>query len=319
MKIVASLFLVLFLLISITFNASAAIKIDGNVHDFEWDNAEYIQIISHPESNNVGFSLLKYCLDSNGYDVYVMLYLADGLSENLDNCGFILTLNDVIEIKANNECVTAEYDPVLYNVSSSFRINESDGAYFEIKVSFKKGLPDSVGGTVSCIDGAGNNSYFYPFAFNNPYSVTELTHKPSVTLSEKTTRVKITERDTVKSETTKKPVTEKVKTTAPKRKVDKTLVYFYEKEVFISEVYVSETASAVNVAPVEESTTLSSAAEQTQRSFQIADGVEIQKIVCIIGGVVLMAFAAWAGMSVKKSANKNDSDTDNTDNDKDNK
>ena len=300
-RIIATAF-ALILIFVISFDSSASIKVDGVEERYEWNNAEYINLISRADSNNVDFALIKCYFDSNGYDAYFMLYSTDRLSDNLNNCGFILTLDNGVEITVNPNDVIVDAEPSLYNVSAKINVDESDGTYCEIKVSFKKGLPDVVSGTVSYLDGTGNNSYYYPFSFVfKEHSDADV----SVITTENTTKVKTTKpKTTTDPKTTKVVETEKNKTTSAKHKENKTVVYFYEKEVVVSQVYVSESSP---ITTNEVNTAVPSLTEQTQRDFHIADGLEIQKIICALGGVVLVGFAAWAGLSVKKKSGENSS------------
>lgn len=304
MKRFINVILIFALLLSFTFISASAIRIDGSDSEFEWDGAECIRNVIGADSNNVEFALIKCCFDDNGYDAYFMLYMTDDLSDSLDNCGFILTINDGVEITVTSSDVVSDAAPDLYNVTAKMNIVESDGVYCEIKVSFKKGLPDTVSGTVSYVDGTGNNSYFYPFSFVYKDAVTTVTVAENSTLKptarvtkEKTTKQKATSKSTTTKQSASK-TTQKAEKTTKKQKENKTVVYFYEKEVVISQVYVSETVN--NVITAEESTTAPSSVQAIQSNYQTADGIAIQKIICALGGVILVAFAAWAGLSAKK-------------------
>ena len=313
MKSVIISILVLALIFTSVFITSNAIKIDGKEQGFEWDSAECVTVITSADSNNVDFSLIKCYLDSNGYDAYFLLYLADSVSDSLEKCGFILNLNDGVELKITSDKFVGDYNSDLFNVTSKINVVKSDGVYCEIKIAFKKGLPDSVGGTVSFIDGTGNNSYFYPFSF--VYREITTTEKTTAVSAEKTTKEKVKVEKTTRASTTKQKVTEKSKTTSTKPKGNATVVYFYEKEIYVSEVYVTQ---VVSVSDAE--TTLSALAttETSQRSFQISEGVTAQKIICAVGGAVLIAFAAWSGLSAKKKPDKTSKETDqSSDSDKD--
>ena len=309
MKSLITSILILALIFTSVFVMSNAIKIDSAEQALEWKNAECIEIISRADSNKVDFSLLKYYSDSNGYDAYFLLYLTDSKSEKNDKCGFIFSLGNDFEITITSDKATSVFDNNLYNVDYKFNIIEEDGVYCEMKVAFKKGLPATVNGTVSFIDGEGNNSYYYPFSFENYVETTAIntiektTVKPTVKTSEKTTKEKTTkEKTTSKPKTTKQTTTQKAKTTSAKKSENKTVVYFYEKEVYISQVFVSETSVSDLNTVSEESTTAAAttAIASTERSFQISEGVTAQKIICALGGAVLITFAAWAGLSAKK-------------------
>ena len=158
------------------------------------------------------------------------------------------------------------------------------------------------------------NSYYYPFAF--AYKEVELTEKPTIAKTEKTTKPKTTEAKAVKTTskpkttskvtTTKQAATEKIKTTSAKKSESKTVVYFYEKEVLISQVYVTDTPTQTSVINAKETTTAVASTELAQDNLEMADKIAVQKIICAVGGVILIAFAAWAGLSAKKKHSEND-------------
>lgn len=288
----------IFLIFLITINSYAALRIDGADNDLEWEDAECINPITNSDSNNVSFGLLKCLFDSNGYDAYFMLYLSDNKSESLDKCGFIFSLNDGVEVTVTADNVQIDCNSSLYNISAETGLTGDDGICCEIKVGFKKGLPDAVNGTVSYIDGTGNNSYYYPFNFF--YRESTVTETVTVKATEYITAEKTTKAKTTSAPKTTKDVIEKVSASATKR-TEKTVVYFYEKDVYISEVYITDIIPVSHSNISEESTTVPVIAETTQRSFQIADGIMIQKVVCAVGGLIFIALAAWVGLSAKKN------------------
>lgn len=305
MKSLFKLLIAIFIISTLFVRSFAAVKIDAFDGGIEWQNAEYKLLIDKAHSNNVDYAYMKYQIDSNNYDVYFLIHLSDFNSASYDKAGVILTLlNDVI-ITVTSDNVTVEGNSPDYSVESEITANENDGVICEMRVGIKKGIPQNISGTVSCIDGNGVKSNYYPFTLNNP-NVEESTTARSVNnvtekiITEKTTRYREEKKTTNK--TTKAVTTKKIEKTT-KKKENKTVVYFYEKEVIVSQVYLTEIIPSQSVAETtssEETATIQVSANASDE-LQQSDGMKIQKVICVLGGALLIGLGAWAGISVNKN------------------
>ena len=61
-RIIAAAFALILIFVT-SFDSSASIKVDGVEERYEWNNAEYINLISRADSNNVDFALIKCYFD----------------------------------------------------------------------------------------------------------------------------------------------------------------------------------------------------------------------------------------------------------------
>lgn len=298
-------------------NSHAAVTVDGIDTGNEWRKAEYIQLITEPKENNVGFAYAKALIDSE-YEVHYLLFFSDSLSDNYDLAGAILKLDDLsVEVTRDGFIVNGDSDK--YYVDAAMAVNDNDGASCEITVGVKRGLPEKISATVSFIDGNGNHSYHYPVSVTNELlskTETDADDETEVrTTKPKTTKPKSTKVNTVKSSSTKPQKVTESKTQKKTSKGNSTVVYFYEKEVLISEVYISDNPENEIDFELQESTDFID--PDINNRFSVSDGLKIQKAVCICGGVLLIALGAWAGYSGKnKKTSVNDSSDDDNKDDK---
>ncbi len=284
----------IFLIFVFSVNAYAAVKIDGSDDGIEWQNAEYTLLVNDVGVNNVDFAYAK-TLVSSEYEVCYILFLSDRISDSYDNAGFILTVNDSLEIKVTSEGIHVDGDSDEYLVNSMMSVNPEDGVSCEIKVGFKRGLPEKISATACLIDGSGNHSYHYPITAINPFYSEETQTSKSDTTKHYVTD-KPTEKKTERVTTTKPNIIPTDKTTAKskttKNSADKTVVYFYEKEIIVSQVYESDNGTFETDFVTEEIPTVADVET-------LSKGLKIQRMICIAGGVVLLGVGAWASLSGK--------------------
>lgn len=311
MKFVLKVCLSLLLVISFFVSAHASVKIDGVNDGVEWQNASYKLMINEAKSNNVDYAYMISQVDSNNFDVYFLFHLSDFKSASYEKAGFILTLLNDVTVNVISDGVIIEGNADDYSVEYQISEDATDGLICEMRIGVKKGLPDNINGTISYIDGEGIKSYYFPFNIDNPNVEEEMTTE-KITVSE-TNRVKTTIK---KETTTKKSAVKKDKTTdsastsqkkekTTKSKENKTVVYFYEKEIIISQVYsdeASDVSENVETTALEETITSPSVTSYLE-NLPPSEGLKIQKVICAVGAVILIGIGAWAGISGKKREN----------------
>lgn len=120
------------------------------------------------------------------------------------------------------------------------------------------------------------------------------------------------------SKTTK--VDDTVKSTFPKsskktteKRDEKTVVYYFEKEIIVSQVYVTSNQNQP-VEPVCEVYSEYYAVEGSpinENAAKYNEGVTIFRVVCVIAGLLLGVTAAWVGLNTKKeNEEKNEKSSD---------
>ncbi len=338
MKFKFILILVLIFAVAMPACTAYGLKIDASNLDYEWADADNVVLLKEKDSNKVNFGSVSYIVDKNGFDVYLMIYFSDSSSENYDRSGIIITLNGVVFTVDVNGNVTNP-DNNAYLISSAVSVVDNDGFYCEMKIGFKHGLSDKISAKICFIDGQGTHSYHYPFVINNKYAVTTkakttvVAPKPEKTSKERTTVHKTTKPKATKPITTKVvnalTQSETIKTTkrsTAKNTANNTVVYYFEKEVVVSEVYVSaDSYSSVetvcNVNP--ENVVYQNVIAENANAERFNEGVKIFRAVCVVAGVILGVFAVWAGLNRKKTEtqpnNANNKDVTDEDNGEQNK
>ena len=149
---------------------------------------------------------------------------------------------------------------------------------------------------------------------HNPGLITTVPEKTTKTTTERTTKEKTTKATTAKATTTKKPQntttkkSETAKTSKIKEETQGATVYYYEKEVIISQVYVTQTEqeTAATQTTTEEQTL--TAAETT--SIPLSVGSKYKAIAGVICAASFIAVAAWSVIGAKKD--KNEDETENS-------
>lgn len=293
-----------------------AVRIDGVDDGVEWQDVKNDVELKTKNGNEVNYAVMKHCIVDE-YEFCIYLYLSDNTSSSVDKAGFIVNISDDLTVTVTSDGMRFEGDENKYSVESEMRfVDDNKAASCEILVGCKRGRPDVINGTVSFIDGQGINSYYYPFTVSAPVETTTAakttipkTTVPKTTKPEKTTKSKPTEKKTT--------TTKAVKTTAEKttkkqteKKQEKTYVYFYEKEVIVSQVFITDptesTAAVTDISAGESHT------EPLTQSVDLTTGYVAQRVVVTGGIILLVAGGAVAGMSIKKSKDKEAAQDDNT-------
>lgn len=304
------------ILFMVTVVVSSAVKIDGYDDGLEWQTYETDVEIAGKHGNNVNYAAMKHRY-LNEYEVYVFLFLSDDSSETMDNAGFILDISDELTLTVTESGTRIKGDTSKYSVESKMAFVDDIAASCEIVVGFKHGVPEKFNASVSFIDGQGINSYFYPVSITSgvetvtqphttkPIKTTnpERTTKPEKTTKQKTTKNKVSTTKSEKSTSVKaKPQTTKAK------KENKTVVYFYEKEVVVSQVIITEPFQTVIV--TETVTQSETETEALTRQSDLTTGFVMQRVVVAAGILSLIVGGAIAGMSIKKSKSEENSSSD---------
>ncbi len=348
MRRATALILILVLLFGFSFSASS-VTFDGYDEGYEWDSASTVLLINGSGNCNVNQGIAKFLVDNSENAVYFCLILNDKLLEQGNTeSGFILYIgnNDYIEITANG--IEKQFDNYKYTFSGAMSINENGGAFAEIRVGFKNGVPQKVKGKVSFIDYAGEPSDYCNFEiinteYSEPAAVTvcPTTAVMSTAKAEKTTKVKTTKPKTTKRVTTKK--TEKPKSTTSKSKkttnkkssfdfdidfpdivfneqktkVPKTekvqnettekddvnvTIYYVEKEVIISQVYLTsaDNHSVVAAEPISSVQITEITSETENKTEQINKGMQYKTLVAVICSLGFAGAVIWSVVSTKK-------------------
>lgn len=302
------------LLLTVTVVVSAAVKIDGYDDGLEWQSYETDVEITGKHGNNVNYAAMKHRY-LNEYEVYVFLFLSDDSSETVDNAGFILDISDELTLTVTESGTQIKGDTSKYSVESKMAFVDENAASCEIVIGFKRGVPDKFSASVSFIDGQGTNSFYYPVSITSgtePVTQPDTTKPIKTTKPEKTTKPRTTKN---KVTTTKSEKTTSVKTnpqTTKVKKENKTVVYFYEKEVVVSQVVITEPVRTVIVTE----TIVQSETETEAPTVQsnITTGFVVQRVIVAAGILLLIVGGAIAGMSIKKSKSENNNPSDNESN-----
>lgn len=310
MKRICSWALTIILIMILTVSSYAKPVIDGKDNGIEWQDSKTVVIVDKKSGNNVHTATLKYRIE-NEYEISFCLFLSDSDSESLENAGFIITLSDDFTATVTMNSVETEGNVNNYYIDAKINPFNDNTVICEATIGIKRGLPDKISGSVSFRDGNGSDSYYFPFMIENyTATVSETTAEiktekpePTATEKQKTTRkeIKTTKKDISKDKTTKKHTeSATTKTKAPSKNTGKDKVYFYEKEIIISQVYVTQPTDA----PTEESTTMPYE-ESTTALYEgrnLTTGMIMWRVICVVGVLVLIGFATWACMEVRKKS-----------------
>lgn len=302
------------ILLTVTVVVSAAVKIDGYDDGLEWQTYETDVEITGKHGNNVNYAAMKHRY-LNEYEVYIFLFLSDDSSETMDNAGFILDISDELTLTVTKSGAQIKGDTSKYSVESKMAFIDDIAASCEIVIGFKRGVPDKFSASVSFIDGQGTNSFYYPVNITSgaePVTQPDTTKPIKTTKPEKTTKPRTTKN---KVTTTKSEKTTSVKTnpqTTKVKKENKTVVYFYEKEVIVSQVIVTEPVRTVIVTETVAQSETETEAPTVQSN--ITAGFVVQRVIVAAGILLLIVGGAIAGMSIKKSKSENNNPSDNESN-----
>ena len=318
--------------------AAFSADIDGEDKGVEWDGATVYKIINGESNCGVTHGFLKVKFDNPNRAVFLcFMFIDPALEQGNTAAGISMTVEGSEPFVMTMSSSPQSYDIAKYSFDGAMSIDENNGATCEIRLGVKEGLPREIHGSVRYIDANGVPSNVYGFTLiNEEYAETtarvisptadnsDPAYNPNInaektTKSKKTTAAKTTtEKFEIKTSPPysyvrkTKPSTTVLKTTAavrtsekttkPKR-TEKATVYYYEKEVIISQVIVTqppETAQTDGVSSVNQA----EPAIETQASAEISPKSGKYKIIAgVTGGVLLISVAAWGGMSGKGKSN----------------
>lgn len=362
-RIVAATLAFLFLLIY-TVNAFA-VTCDGYDEGYEWDGASTVLLADGETNCNVTQGIIRFQISSDENAVYFALMLHDkDLNADNSETGFILYIDGSNYITVKTDGIEEHYDTDKYVFSGAMSVNEFNGAFAEVRVGIKEGIPQTIKGAVRFIDYQGIPSDYFRFEIGNPdyiepttaevepttkayqpeetekKSTTRSTTKKATTTKRKTTtkKNKTTKKTTTKKTTSRKTTTKKTTvrktTTVPKTKTASTsekmqsennqksvTIYYVEKEVIISQVYVTQTLTEEYI-PTEAIAVGQAAIESTSEFLQaqaqeISEGKKYKMIVVGVSALLFAGMFVWAVSGLKKSKTVNEkaeeSNTENKD------
>ncbi len=344
-------FCVLTALISSSFSA-ACIEIDGTYNCDEWEGSIIYVLLDGKSNCGVDYGIIEHYIDNENNSMNLCFKFTDpSLEKDNSYVGLELTVEDSDSyiITASDTPKYADYNNYSFNGAMS--IDKNNGATCEINIGFKLGLPKEISGNVRFIDADGALSNIYSFTIINEEYVeptaavlTEKNNDNKKSDKVKATSAKSENKRTTKNskaETTREKettqfyiqtsppysyvrktrphVTKRIETTAEKSlkttKKPSAKVYYYEKEVIISQVYITEAEADVeqitsttnisseNVFPVSE-IKATEFIEQNLSSFANSEGTKYKVLIISVSAFAFGAIAAVSARS-KKSFNKN--------------
>lgn len=302
-----------------------SVSIDGFDNGAEWDGAS-VQLLENGNSNcKITFAAVKYRVASAENAVYLCFMFTDpDATEFNPLAGVVLSVgSDTFTVAmADSPCAD---DTADHSFDAAITADANHGMTCEVRLGIKSGVPQSVDFSVRFADTVGELSSIYNFTVANPdYTVPqgnvyvptpdheyvypeEKTTKAKKTTTKKETTIKQTTKKK-KPTTTRKPKTTAVKTTKPhttkstvkttkaakvtakrtaKPKTEQAAtVYYYEKEVIISQVVVTVTA----------------ATESTATKIERIGGAKVKLFLLALGFLLIVIIGA-AGAFGRKNEN----------------
>ncbi len=345
-RIVSAFFALIFLFAFVTSAFSA--NIDGIDSGFEWENATAYKLTDGESNCGVDFGLVKVKFDTQNNAVFLCFMFIDpalepenlstGISVSIENSEpFIMTMASSPQ----------NIDIDKYHIEGAMSVDENNGATCELRVGIKAGLPKNLSGSVRFIDANGEPSNYYDFILVNEEYVetTELIISPTKDNDDPVYNPNLLTQKATKEQTVKPKTTQKKKTTTKqtertrwtisdspysytgrtKRQEKKTeplqtiivpaiTVYYYEKEIIISHVYISQPNATVDKTETEPISVSSAATEIISHSDTTSTVVPLSsgskyKIASILGGGAAFAIIAISGVAtVKKKAGVKEDD-----------
>lgn len=301
------------------------VSVDGFDNGAEWDGAS-VQLLENGNSNcKITFAAVKYRVASAENAVYLCFMFTDpDATEFNPFAGVVLSVgSDTFTVTM--EASPCADDTAEHSFDAAITADGNHGMTCEVRLGIKAGVPQNVNFSVRFTDTVGELSSIYNFTVTNPdYTVAQtnvyapIPNHEYVYPEEKTTKAKKTTtkkettiRQTTKKKkptTTRKPKTTAVKTTKPhttksavkttkaakvtakrtaKTKTEQAAtVYYYEKEVIISQVVVTVTA----------------ATESTEVKLGRIGGAKVKIFLLALGFLLILIIAA-AGAFGRKNEN----------------
>lgn len=253
---------------------SVAVSVDGFDNGAEWDGAAVLLLENGNSNCKVTFASVKYKVANSENAVYLCFMFTDPDAVEFNpSAGVILNVggDSFSVIMENSPCAD---DSSEYSFDAAITADSNYGMTCEIRLGVKAGVPKSLDLCARFVDTDGELSSYYDFTVENPdyiepqndnvqyvnpnyaheYEYTEKTTKAKKTTTTKVTtkkqttkkrkettteKAKTTVPKTTKTRTTKVPATKKAKTVAAKKSEEPATVYYYEKEIILSEVVVT--------------------------------------------------------------------------------
>ena len=340
MKRMVSSFCFIIFTFAIAFSAFS-FNIDGNDGGVEWDGAMVYKLLDGESNCGVNFGLVKVKFDYESSAVcFCFMFSEPGLTPDNQMTGISLTVEESSPFKIVAADGYSEYNIEPFSFEGAIYIDDNNGVTCEVRVGLKSGLPQSFEGCVRFIDSHGYYSNYYRFTVINENYVETGNLVIGFTDDDydyKTTKIKTT-KETTKKKTTSRTTTEttretvviktsppysytgKIKTTKSSTKNETTYnttkspkpvkgdvtVYYHEKEIIISQVYITQPVEVIDT-PFSETTDFTFVTEsetveitsdsdniqetEDEKSVKLSDGTKYKKI---ISGVSLTAFIGIA-------------------------
>lgn len=313
------------------------ITIDGKNQGIEWDGATTYKLFSGESNCSVNFGAVKVKFAPEEYAVYLCFMFRDSMLEQgntLSGISFTVENSPPYVLTMSNSPYAADIDK--YDVSGAMYIDENNGGTCEVRVGIKSGVPKELSCSVRFLDHQGvpsNYNYFTlineqytettklmiaPTADNsdpvhNPDLITTVSERKTKTSTERSTKVK-----TTKATTTKKPkqtTTQKAKTTKAAKTEKETqgaTVYYYEKEIIISQVIVTQTVPETTAAATSQSHTQTETDTQPQTTtlIPVSSGSKYKAIAGTFCAAAFIAVAAWSVIGAKKDKKEETQDSE---------
>lgn len=355
-KMLSVMLSILCITLSVTNSYKAhSAEIDG-MHDvIEWDSAVITMLVDGESNSGVDFGMVQTMIDSENSAVFFCFMHKDpSLVIGNTVTGVMLSVENSDYFEVTPASSPAFADSSEYSFEGFTSTNDDNGATTEIRVGFKLGIPREISGKVRFIDAEGKLSNVYSFTvINDEYTeTTELlitqaapettkkssaksaatTKKKTATTKKKSETKKATadrsEEETEEFEISKTPrrytyvrttklrATEKAETSAKAKKTSPATVYYHEKEVIISQVYVTlteELKTGGNITDTEETTAAaqtqneasSESATEAKSTFSLSEGTKKKALIGIMAAV---SFTVIAVAGTKSSKKKSDND-----------
>lgn len=301
------------------------VTVDGNNQGTEWDGATTYKLFSGESNSSVYFGAVKVKFAPEEYAVYLCFMFRDSMLEKdntLAGISFSVENSPSYVLTMSNSPYAADVDK--YDVSGAMYIDENDGGTCEVRLGIKSGVPKELSCSVRFLDYQGVPSNYYYFTLvNEQYTeTTKLMIAPTsdnsdpaynpelnTTKGAKTTKAtteRTTKEKTAKVTTTKKPkktTTQKAKTTKAAKTEKETqaaTVYYYEKEIIISQVIVTQTVSETQTTEPQTTTQPQTVTEEETISIPLSVGSKYKAIAGVVCAAAFIAVAAWGVIGAKK-------------------
>ncbi len=343
MKRILTTFLSIVFIFSLSFFAFSY-NIDGIDTGREWDGASVYNLVDGESNCGVDFGVVKVKFDHETRAFLLCFFFSDPnfTADNLF-AGISLQVEDAeFEFDASDGIYSQNIEP--YSFDGAIHLDINNGVTCEVRVGVKSGLPKRVDCCVRFIDSQGFYSNYYPFTIENDAYEEETGNNSEVSnatddktiLNNKTksrrnrfstTRSDITiktsppysytgrTKRTTTEKTTKKDKLPATTKTANTQKNNVTVVY-YEKEIYISEVYIkkdpahplTELTEVIDTYESEHSEiTLQTSEINTEKNeISLSKGTKYKKALTVGGLTAFIALACFGVYSAKKASDKSD-------------